>query len=290
MPKSNHNRAEARFDAGARAAAASLPPASSTAVAPSAPGAFAAFAAGGASAPVSASALSSVAASLLAPSSSSSSSSSLLSSSSSAARPLKPSFPALGAGAGAAAAAAAAAAAVETRSVRVPPNRYTPLREQWDAVVAPCVEHLKLMIRMNAKKRAVELRNSAFTTEAGALQKGEDFVRAFMLGFDVSDAVALLRLDDVFVESFEVTDVKPLKGDHLSRAIGRIAGQGGKTKFTIENATRTRVVVQEQKVHILGAFANIQVARDALCALILGSPPGKVFNSMRNVSARMGSR
>ena len=174
--------------------------------------------------------------------------------------------------------------------MRVPPNRYTPLREQWDAVVAPCVEHLKLMIRMNAKKRAVELRNSAFTTEPGALQKGEDFIKAFMLGFDVADAVALLRLDDVFVESFEVTDVKPLKGDHLSRAIGRIAGQGGKTKFTIENATRTRVVVQEQKVHILGAFANIQVARDALCALILGSPPGKVFNSMRNVSARMGSR
>jgi hypothetical protein len=51
----------------------------------------------------------------------------------------------------------------ELRSIRVPPHRYTPLREAWDAIIKPVVEHLKLMVRMNTKQRTVEIKVSART-------------------------------------------------------------------------------------------------------------------------------
>ncbi|KAI9884963.1 MAG: U4/U6-U5 snRNP complex subunit lsm6 [Watsoniomyces obsoletus] len=179
---------------------------------------------------------------------------------------------------------------VDSRKVPIPPHRMTPLKATWPKIYPPLVEHLKLQVRMNIRSRAVELRTSKHTTDRGALQKGEDFVRAFALGFDVDDAIALLRLDDLYIETFEIKDVKTLSGNHLGRAIGRIAGKDGKTKFAIENASRTRVVLADQKIHILGGFQNIHIARESIVSLILGAPPGKVYGNLRTVASRMKER
>jgi len=178
----------------------------------------------------------------------------------------------------------------QLRRVPCPPHRLTPLKNSWMGMIQPLVEHMKLQVRMNTKRRAVEIRNSDNTEDIGALQKAADYFKAFMLGFEQSDAVALLRLDDLFIESFEVKDVKRLNGDHLSRCIGRIAGKDGKTKYAIENATRTRISLNEDKIHILGSFSNIRMARDSICSLILGAAPGKVYTKLRTVSKRMQER
>ncbi|CAH2097552.1 unnamed protein product [Euphydryas editha] len=179
---------------------------------------------------------------------------------------------------------------VNMRKVAVPAHRYTPLRENWLKIFTPIVEHLQLQARFNTKTRNVEIRVGPETKDIANLQKAADFVKAFIYGFDVEDALALLRLDDLFVESFEIKDVKTLQGDHLGRAIGRLAGKAGRTKFTIENVTKTRIVLADSKIHILGSYQNIALARRAICNLIMGSPPSKVYGNLRNVAKRVAER
>jgi RNA-binding protein PNO1 len=49
---------------------------------------------------------------------------------------------------------------VERRKVPVPPNRYTPLKENWMKIFEPVVEHLHLQIRFNLGSRNVEIKVS----------------------------------------------------------------------------------------------------------------------------------
>ncbi|OLY84342.1 Pre-rRNA-processing protein PNO1 [Smittium mucronatum] len=179
---------------------------------------------------------------------------------------------------------------IQTRKVRIPANRFTPLKNNWMKIYTPIVEHLKLQIRMLPKARIVEIRTCKDTEDPSSIQKAADFVKAFSLGFDVDDAAALLRLDELYIESFEIKDVKTLHGDHLARAIGRLAGKDGKTRFTIENASKTRIVLADTRIHILGSFKNIKIARDAISNLILGSPPGKVYANLRTIASRLKER
>ncbi|CAK7267807.1 pre-rRNA-processing protein pno1 [Sporothrix epigloea] len=179
----------------------------------------------------------------------------------------------------------------EVRKIPIPPHRMSPLKASWSKIYTPLVENLKLQVRMNIKTKAVELRTSSSTTETGAIQKGEDFVRAYAMGFDVEDAVAILRLDGIYIQSFEIKDVKTLEGDHLARAVGRIVGKDGRTKYAIENTTKTRIVVAGgSKIHILGGFKEIGMARESVVSLILGKPPGKVYGNLRSISARLKER
>jgi RNA-binding protein PNO1 len=154
-------------------------------------------------------------------------------------------------------------------------------------IYTPIVEYCNLQIRMNLRTQSIDIRSCKETKDMGLLERSAQFVRAIVLGFSVEDSLVLIKMGDVFLDSFDVCDVKRLKHDHLSRALGRIIGKDGKTKGVIESSSKTRIVVNEGQVHILGSVENINVAKDAVSRLIIGSQPGKVYNRLRVVSSKL---
>ncbi|UYV78754.1 PNO1, partial [Cordylochernes scorpioides] len=97
-----------------------------------------------------------------------------------------------------------ATGSAEQRVIRVPPNRYTALKNNWIKLTAPIKDILRLDIKFNTASRQVEIR---------------------------------------CCDPWWCGAVKMLSGDHVNRAIGRMAGKGGRTRYTIENATKTRIII-----------------------------------------------
>lgn len=46
----------------------------------------------------------------------------------------------------------------EMHSVMIPPNRMTPLKNNWEKICQTVVQNMKLQIRMNPKKKTVDIR------------------------------------------------------------------------------------------------------------------------------------
>ncbi|KAK7230756.1 RNA binding protein [Aureococcus anophagefferens] len=122
----------------------------------------------------------------------------------------------------------------EYRKVRIPSHRYTPLRKSWPLIVTPLVEQLKLQVRFNPRS----LRRDQVARDDGGrrrAQKGADFVSAFAMGFEVADALALLRLEDLFVDSFEVAGAR-------SATSSSAAPQGRNRMRTVAKRASTRAL------------------------------------------------
>lgn len=185
------------------------------------------------------------------------------------------------------------------RKYSVPLNKQKSLKNSWAELIKPLVKQMQLAVKYNYKTNCILLlpawalkaskpedENELAQSEA-RITKALEYLKAYFHGFKIEDCLAILRLDDIFLQSFRVTDVKKLENDNLCRAIGRITGKKGRTKTIIENSTRTRIVICGKEIHLLGSYENIALARDSICNLILGSKPTKVHNHLSVVNRKM---
>lgn len=178
----------------------------------------------------------------------------------------------------------------EMRRVLVPGRRFKGVKNNWMKIYTPIVAQCKLEIRMNLQARAIEVRTCKDTVTPVAIQRAEEFIRAVVLGFSVEDALAILRMDTIYVNCFDIGEVRMLRNAHIGRAIGRITGTNGRIKMNIENITQTRIVVEDKHIRVMGTAENISLARTAISRLIMGSQPAKVCTDLRTVSKKVHER
>ena len=101
-----------------------------------------------------------------------------------------------------------------------------------------------------------------------------DVISAIGRGFSPEKAVVLID-DDLLI--FDVISLDHLTPKTLKRVKGRIIGEKGKTRRTIENLTGVKISVYGKTVSLIGFSHQTRAAGDAIEMLIKGAPHSAVY-------------
>lgn len=102
-----------------------------------------------------------------------------------------------------------------------------------------------------------------------------EIVRAIGRGFNPEVAMQLLKQDYAF-DMISIQDYAKNSND-LERLRGRVIGEGGKSRKTIEELTHTNVCVFGKTVGLIGPAEHMTNARRAIESLLGGSPHAHVY-------------
>jgi ribosomal RNA assembly protein len=127
-------------------------------------------------------------------------------------------------------------------------------------------------------KLNIDSQEGDVTVEGSDVVKGyvvRDIVKAIGRGFNPDVALQLLKSDNAF-ELIEIADFVKNK-NAMDRIKGRVIGQGGKTRETIEKLMDVHVSVQGKTVGIIGEIGRVSTARQAIEMLLEGSQHAHVY-------------
>jgi ribosomal RNA assembly protein len=107
-----------------------------------------------------------------------------------------------------------------------------------------------------------------------------NILQAINHGFNPEKALKLL--DQEFV--FEIIDLEKIVGHSLKklkRIKGRIIGDKGKIRNSIEQFTKIHLSLEEKTIAIIGDFESIRMAKKAINMLIQGAPHKTVLGYLQ---------
>lgn len=121
--------------------------------------------------------------------------------------------------------------------------------------------------------------------DALLLYSCREIVRAIGRGFNPEIALLLLKQDHG-IEFISLNDYARTPNE-MERMRGRVIGEGGKSRKTIEDLTFTHISVYGKTIGIIGQFEHIPSARKAVEALLAGRKHGTVYKFLERKRREM---
>ncbi len=166
--------------------------------------------------------------------------------------------------------------------VKVPPERIGAVIGSGGSVKKEIASRLGVSISVDSENSVVIVEGEPGTVSPVNVMKAAEIVKAIAYGFPYDKAMSLINDDYVLI----IVDLKETIGDkesHLKRVKGRIIGEGGKTRKTLEELTGTHIHVGEHHVAIIGEYERVMAVREAIQMLIEGRMHSTVYKHLESI-------
>ena len=160
--------------------------------------------------------------------------------------------------------------------LKIPLDRIGVLIGENGKVKKEIEKRTRTRIQVSSRDGTVIIEPESSDVSPYLLLKAQEIVRAIGLGFNPEKALKLLNEDYVLL----VIDLKQYVGNapnHLTRVKGRIIGEKGRARRTIEEMTGTYISVYDTYVAIIGDYESASIAREAIEMLIQGRQHSTVY-------------
>ena len=165
--------------------------------------------------------------------------------------------------------------------VRIPRERVGVLVGPEGRVKRHIEEKMQVELRIESEDGGVEITLGEKATDPSMLLRAKDVITAIGRGFTPESAFRLVRDEDTIFDFIDLRAVFGRSDSDIKRVKGRIIGQEGKTRRTIEELSEADVVVYGHTVGIIGTFDQANVARAAIQMLIDGSTHQVVYRFLQ---------
>jgi ribosomal RNA assembly protein len=116
--------------------------------------------------------------------------------------------------------------------------------------------------------------------------KAVEIVSAIAKGFSPERAYRLLEEEEVVLQLVDLRDYAGKSTNSLSRIKGRIIGESGKSRKTIEEISGAYISVYGHTVGLIGTFEETKLATEAVTMLSKGRSHASVYNMLQEAKRK----
>jgi ribosomal RNA assembly protein len=175
---------------------------------------------------------------------------------------------------------------VSQQFIKVPGERIGVLIGRKGTVIDRIKQECRVNVEIESESGNVRVGYDSRSLIAGNPFKALEIISAIARGFSPERAFKLLNEDFVF-QLLDIRDYVGNSQSSMNRLRGRIIGERGKSRRTIEELSGADVSVYGHTVGFIGIFEAIKVAVEAIILLSRGSSHRSVYAMLQNYRRKL---